>query len=144
MRVLTIILVSVVLTACAAIPKPELQVMQYQSAAREIYAIHSCTATGKMSPELGALGDTYLKGMLGQYSYDVSRLAAATKDTSTNPVAVEECNVLAMGIQKQKQQILINNQNNQMAIDQMGSLNNQRTSSTYCNKIGTQLFCNTY
>lgn len=132
------------LTACAATPKPELQVMQYQSAARSIFVVHSCTATGKLSPELGALGDSYLKGTINQYSYDVSRLAAAAKETSNTPVTTEECNVLAMSIQKQRQQIDIQNQNNQLALDQVNTLNNQRSKQTYCNKIGTQMFCNTY
>lgn len=139
-----VMVAGLILVGCAATPKPELQVMQYQSAARDMFAVHSCTATGKLSPELGALGDTYLKSRVSQYSFDTARLNAATQEASNTPITSEECNVLAMKIQKRKQQIDIQNQNNQMATEQMNAINNQRSNQTYCNKIGTQVFCNTY
>ena len=144
LKTLPVILVSFVMAACAATPKPELSVMQYQSAANGMHVIDTCIASGKMSPEIGALGETYLKGMVKQYSFDITRLVAATEFLKDTLVTSEECNRAAMQITQRKQQIDINNQNNQMAVDQLNSLNNQRTTNTYCNKIGTQLFCNTY
>lgn len=144
MNILPMALVLVLLTGCATAPKPVLPEAQYSSAAWEWYAVSRCGTLGKMDLATASLGKTYLQSSLNEYVFDSNKMQAEINQINTTPEQ-EQCNALAMKIINIKQRIAVNNEQvelNQRATQEV--LNSTKIKNTYCNKIGSQLFCNTY
>ena len=146
MRVLTIILVSVVLTACAATPKPELPDSDYQPVANDFVTIDKCNAKGYMPVDTAASGLLYLNRKLERYSFNRDKLLS-TPASNTLSINKEYCNKIALIIQSEKQRLDRINQANSIVDTQEqgflnGTINQQR--STYCNHIGSQILCTTH
>ena len=146
MKVLQLLLVSLVLTGCATAPKPEMSDAQYTEVGKGWIAIQACTKRGVISPEVSATGQRYLEGTLGNAAYDKNTLNARINwlRKNTGDPTDAECNLLAAAIYKRQQQITLHNENVQMQQDQINQMNTNLPKQTYCNKIGTQMFCNTY
>ena len=140
----TMLLVSGVLVGCATQPKPERKIVQHSELAKSIYMNKQCTAKGYMPPDIGALGERYIKAIMGQYPYDENRITVILNTFVGTQVTKEDCNLLAMQIVGKKQSIDEQNAFNQQQATEWQNTINNRPTQTYCNKIGTQLFCNTY
>lgn len=147
MNILPMALVLVLLTGCATTPKPELSNEDYQKYSRIWAATHFCNNKGWVSPDVAATGVRFIRANLASYTTDAARFdreVAWYASNNTTPTQAD-CNQLAMAIQDRKQQIDINNYNveaNQRATQEL--INSNRIKNTYCNKIGSQTFCNTY
>lgn len=139
------VLIGLVLAGCAT-QRPQMNDANYTSFARGWSAIGWCTNKGWIDVDVAARGRAYFNSAVGEYSFDRTRMAAAIEAVGkTTPPTQSECRTLAVDIQTRKQQI--DNQNASMAIQQQETqnmINATKPTQTYCNKIGTQVFCNSY
>lgn len=147
MNILPMALVLVLLTGCATTPKPEMTNEQYSSSAFGWHIVSQCGRSGAMDLETASLGKVYIQSKLGGYQFDLSRFnQEVTKLYNTRGVpSKEDCNTMAMTIIETKRSIDTHNQNvesNQRATQEL--INSTKIKNTYCNRIGTQTFCNTY
>lgn len=147
MNILPMALVLVVLTGCATTPKPVMSDADYTNYAKAWMGVQYCNRKGWISPDVSASGQRMVVANLQQYSYDSTRVDREMFSLNLQGFAPtqEDCNTLAMAIQDRSQQIAIHNQNveaNQRATQEL--INSTKIKNTYCNRIGTQTFCNTY
>ena len=140
-----ILIAALVLTGCAT-TKQELTSYDYEKVAVTYAGSHRCVIAGHIPPENAALGMNYSTAGLSGATYDASRLQQRIDQLENLPSwpSEQECNQLAITIEREKQRIATNNQNNQANQEAWDRAVNNRSKQTYCNKIGTQLFCNTY
>lgn len=136
-----------VLVGCTYTPKPKPQMTEnlYLSFAYSWNAIHKCAAAGYMPPDTAALGIRYMESSLSKFSYTEYSLANALAKQKDVSLTLAECNTEAVSIHNMKQQIDIHN----AAVDQRQAetqriLESTRPKQTQCNRIGTQVFCNTF
>lgn len=149
LNVVSAVLCGVVLTGCAARPKPELSNEDYQRYTRLWAVTHYCNNKGWLSPELAATGIRILRANLSSYTTDPDRFdreVAWFAGHNATPTQ-GECNQMAMEIAGRSQQVAENHRasdelmrRNQEALNSIQG----KQSQTYCNKVGTQTFCNTY
>ena len=133
------------LVGCAAKPAPQLDAQGYNIFAGAWYEVNNCIESGSMAPEVGALGKRYVESHLGRFSFNPSLFESEYRRiAATGPVSREKCNQLAADIMRQRHQTEINNQNAARTEQQIRDAINSRPTNTYCNKIGTQVLCNSY
>ena len=134
------------LVGCATTKQP-LSDSGYSSSSKEWYAVNKCGMQGHLSAENVSLGRTYINSSLDRYQYDPARLSSeldAVIRSGWVPTK-EDCFSTEVVITSIKQKIQISNQNTDSEARQTQEiLNNSKVRNTYCNKIGTQTFCNTY
>ena len=145
--VLPMSLVLSLLVGCATQPKPEMSSEDYTKFSKTWIGIHLCNNKGWISPDIAAKGKRFATGILNQYSYTVDRIDQGIRNQEAQGYSPTQgdCNELAMLIAEKDQQIAIHNQqvdNNHVANQEY--INSTKLKNTYCNKIGTQVFCNTY
>lgn len=145
MKTLISVFVVVVLSGCAT-TKPQLASEGYSKVAMNYVGSYRCGEKGYISSEIASLSMQYSVSSLNGISYDQERLKQQIQqyEQRTDWPSKEGCNQIAMMAQTQKRQIDINNQNSAANQEFMNQTLNNRPKPTYCNKIGTQLFCNTY
>lgn len=133
------------LSGCAT-QKPQMPDEKYPGFARTWAAIGYCANQGWIDADTAARGRTYVGAAVDTYLFNRDRMAAAiTAVGKTSPPSQENCRALAVDVQTRKQQI--DNQNATAAIQQKTTqdmINSTKSTQTYCNKIGTQVFCNSY
>lgn len=135
----------VVLFGGCATPAP-LSEDGYERTAIMYAGSYRCGVQGFIAPDNAALGMQYSRSGLTGWTYDSAKLeqrVQVLKQRSNWP-SKEECNELAMTIHTRKQQINVNNQNAKADQDSINQAINNRPTQTYCNKIGSQLLCNSY
>lgn len=140
-------LVGLGLVGCAATPKPELSRDKAGEFLGYWAVIHKCNEQGLMGPDVAAYGIRHLKSNMDMYSYDQERISRDLRAFISDPrsASKEVCNHLSMEVAKQKQQDDILRKNSEIdAAQNQRLLNNLRGTNTYCNKIGNQVFCNSY
>lgn len=137
-----------VLSGCAT-TKPELPDAQYYGFARAWHTVGWCAHNGWMDPATAASGKTYISTTINGYSYSQDKLAQLDKSPDLTKTISEikesDCRDAAVSIQARKQQI--ENQNDTARIQSQNIqniINATKPTSTYCNKIGTQVFCNSF
>lgn len=141
-RQVVLCLVSVVgLSGCASYT---FQDTDYGSFAKAWANTHSCNEQGFIDSDVAASGVQHMKRRLSYSQHDQNRLNAAINSLSSNKPSISECRVLAMQIrgwekQQAQQQQEINEMNRAAE-----NFKNSMPKQTYCNRIGTQVFCNSY
>jgi hypothetical protein len=146
--ILCAVFAGLILMGCAA-QRPQLPDDQYFGFARTWHTIGWCAYKGWMDPATAASGKSYVSATINKYSFDRERLAQEDKSSviaqSLNELTEGDCRNIAVSIQTRKQQI--DNQNATTAMQQQAAqemINSTKSTQTYCNKIGTQVLCNSY
>ena len=145
-KLITALILVSVLAGCAT-QRPPMPEDKYAGFARGWAALHHCSMDGMIDADAAARGRTYMVSTMNTYSFDGKRLDAETYQAiqSGNKPSVQDCRSLNVSIQGRKQQI--ENQNAQAAMQQQEAQNMLRATKptqTYCNKIGTQVLCNSF
>ena len=142
---ITLILASV-LAGCAT-QKPQMTDAQYEMFAKGWAVLHHCSANGYIDPAATARGRIYAASTMNRYSFDGALMdskAYAQIKYGTQP-SQQKCRSLAASIEGRRQQI--ENQNATAEIQQreaQNMINVTKPTNTYCNKIGTQVLCNSF
>lgn len=147
-KLMTALILASVLAGCAT-QRPPLQESQYFEFAKAWHTIGWCAYKGWMDPNIAALGKTYVASTLNRYSVDQARMAQEDKSpalsAALNSVTEGDCRNAAVSVASRKQQI--ENQNATAEIQQretQNMINATKPTNTYCNKIGTQVLCNSF
>ncbi|WP_203066862.1 hypothetical protein [Serratia sp. Tan611] len=145
----TFLICTIAISVVGCAPKPTMNQSQYQQTATLLAAVRKCNEDGNMDRTVAALGLRYLSDTMNRsYTYDPNLLqtyvAEMTTRASTSPPTKAQCNDISLMIEDRTQQIRINNENVRMQQEQINQWNSQRPVTTYCNKVGTQTFCNSY
>jgi hypothetical protein len=130
---------------CATQPRPQLAEEQYTALSRAWVATHKCGAAGQMDPATAALGLRYVRATLHAHTFDEARIHSEVAALGSVAPTPADCNAASMQILARKQEIDIHNSwvdSNHQA--QQDAINSTRSKQTYCNKVGTQTFCNTF
>ena len=141
-RQVVLCLVSVVgLTGCASYSFTE---SDYSSFAYSWVAVQTCSEYGHMDADTAAAGMLFMRKKLGQASYDKVALERAIYKAKQGSITPSECRKLSVTVkgwekQQAQQQQEINELNRAAE-----NFKNSMPKQTYCNRIGTQVFCNTY
>ena len=146
MRLLSVLLAGLVLTGCS-MSKPIMDEALYTEVAKAHVGIEYFARMGWMSSDVVTFGKRAIATKINQYSYDEERLNGKAKlinsfETKPNQ---DDCNKVAMEVQGYNQRNTLQNQtgrDNQRETQEL--INSTRMQNTYCNRIGTQMFCNTY
>ena len=145
-RLLPIVLVSLVFAGCA-VQKPQLPEDGYAASAKVAFSVDYCNWKGWLQPETAATGKYLFKGTLSNYVVDVARFNSEIKSLNaggTKPTE-NECNQLAMDIHENSRRLAERNQAQVVSNSNSQELiNSTKMKNTYCNKIGNQMFCNTF
>lgn len=144
-KIIAGLVIGLTLVGCAT-QRPQMPEERYYGFARTWASIGYCANQGWIDPDTAARGRTYVGSAVDTYTFDRTRMATAIADIGkTLPPSQENCRALAVDIQARKQQI--DNQNANAAIQQKSAqdmINATRSTQSYCNKIGTQVFCNSF
>lgn len=140
-------MLSGLISAGCATQRPPMPDEKYADFSRGWAALHHCSMDGMIDADAAARGRTYMVSTMNTYSFDGKRLDAEAYRAiqAGNKPSVQDCRSLNISIQGRKQQI--ENQNAQAAIQQQEAQNMLRATKptqTYCNKIGTQVLCNSF
>ncbi len=148
MNILPMALVLVVLTGCATAPKPELPTTEYSKYALSWFTLDYCNAKGMMPSDLAAKGRQRVSTNLNRHTFDTAQFAQEISKLNVSPTkpSKEDCNRLAMLIHEQSPQNSVQNQSVGDNVIQSNNdlINGTRSKNTYCNRIGSSTFCNTY
>ena len=134
------------LAGCAT-QRPPLPESRYASFAKGWAGIYHCNTSGNITPEVVSLARAYIVDSLSPYIYDRARIEAeaAQQVKYGTPPSLQDCRELAATVYTRKQQI--DNQNAPAALQQKSTqdmINATKSTQTYCNKIGTQILCNSF
>ena len=141
-RQVVLCLVSVVgLSGCASYT---FQKHGYYYFAYRMSAIDSCPRSGYMSPDVAATGKQILKQRFATATFDKNLLDQEYGKLSSRNYSIEQCRGVSVDIAEWRQ--TLNQQ--QQEINEMNraaeNFKNSMPKHTYCNRIGTQVFCNSY
>ena len=145
-KLMTTLILASVLAGCAT-QKPQMTDTQYEMFAKGWAALHHCSANGYIDPAATARGRIYAASTMNRYSFDGALMDSKAHDQikyATQP-SQQECRSLAASIEGRRQQI--ENQNATAEIQQreaQNMINTTKPANTYCNKIGTQVLCNSF
>ena len=144
MKRIALMLGVVVLSGCAASPKPVMAPHEYAGVARGWVAWNRCIEAGAVSPEIGALGTRYVQAELGNRAYDQALLnQEVQKAAQTIPSAdIAFCNSFAAQVAAQKQQIDIHNAAVGRQEQEVQNTLNNIPKPVYCNTVGGVMLCN--
>lgn len=143
----SIFLIATLLVGCGTTPLAPLSDFGYKYSSEAFASVWRCGASGLIDPATAALGLTYVKSKyFTGVTVDRNRFNAAVDQLIKAPNEPNriECNTIAMDIHEQKRRIDINNQSVSASQDELSKILNNTPKNTYCNKIGTQVFCTTY
>lgn len=145
-KLICVMLSGLILAGCAT-QRPPMPDEKYGAFAHGWAILHHCSIDGNINSDTAARGRTYMVSTMNAYSFDGKRLDAEAYQAiqTGNKPSMQECRLLDISIQGRKQQI--ENQNAQAAMQQQETQNMIRATKptqTYCNKIGTQVLCNSF
>lgn len=146
LRMVSMALVVGLLSGCAT-TKPEMPDAEYARLSKYYLAVNYCNWKGWITPDVAASGKRLIDSNVSRYSVDLDRFNREAKalNNSGDKPSQGDCNQVAMSIQEQTQTIAAHNQavveSNRNTQD---FINSTKIQNTYCNRIGTQTFCNTY
>lgn len=141
MKKVCLLLVSLVcLVGCASTPLPD---DLFKQAAGQTLGYEKCALRGLMPPETAAMGQRFIRNTLNQYSYDKLEFKYYMQgiENSLPDITAEACNKLAMYA------YTINGGPASRAAPAAAAKDDYQSyfpKTTYCNRIGTQTFCNQY
>lgn len=135
------------LTGCATPKKPEMPESHYTTFAGRWLMVNYCSWKGWMDADTAARGRTYIESDVATWTHDSVRLNQIIKslEPETSKARQGDCNLLTASIQQRKQQIENNNATAAMQQQEaQNMINATRPTHTYCNRIGTQVLCNSF
>lgn len=138
-------LTGLVLAGCAT-QKPQMPEDKYQSLVRGWIGISECIRSGWIDADTGARGRSYVIAAANTYQYDSVKFKEIEQQMrGTLNISQTDCREIAVSIQSRKQQIDNQNATAEMQRQEVQSIiNNTKSTQTYCNKIGTQVLCNSF
>ena len=134
------------LLAGCATQKPQMPEDKYQSLVRGWIGISECIRSGWIDADIGVRGRSYVIAAANTYQYDsVKFKEIEQRMRGTLNISQTDCREIAVSIQSRKQQIDNQNATAEMQRQEVQSIiNNTKSTQTYCNKIGTQVLCNSF
>lgn len=134
-------LVFISLIGCASNQKPPMPENMYYQAASEAALLNQCGTLGLMSPDIAATGFNNIGRVVKTYAFDVNRLNSLIPTVDVEATK-ESCNKMAIGIQSAKQKEDQLRFSNQQAVPDL--VIQTKPTSTYCNKVGATVMCNSF
>lgn len=132
------------LSGCASRIPPN----EYVRHAGPLAGVEACVAAGHMAPEVGGLGIAVLEQILRGYSYDAGKMAQEIEksrdEVRRNPPSYALCHNTKSTIYAKAIELgIVGNapQQRQLPVDPAPT-NIPKT--TWCNKLGQSVVCNTY
>lgn len=146
LRSLSLVLISLVFVGCAT-QRPQMTEEMYSSFGKGWALLHHCSAEGLLDASDAARGRTYMVATMNNYLFEGSRIDAEAYQhiQSNSKPSIQDCRNLNVSIQGRRQQI--ENHNAQTAMQQQEAqsmINATKSTQTYCNRIGTQVLCNSF
>lgn len=129
---------SILVLAGCATPLPD---ATYEQVATGQAALQSCVAAGYMRPEVAAQGIDLMNSHVSRYVYDRTRLENEIKSRSARQQTEAQCKKHETDIFATK---IKQDRNRQETREMNEAIRAATPKQTYCNKIGNQVFCNTY
>jgi hypothetical protein len=134
-------------TMGCATQRPQMPDEKYVTFANAWNIVGYCAYKGWMDADTAARGKTYISSAINTYAYSQEDMVDTIKGGASRlkDVSMETCRMVAVDIQTRKQQIA--NQNIQADIQQreiQNMINSTKSTNVYCNKIGTQVLCNSF
>jgi hypothetical protein len=144
-QVIVALMIATGLVGCAT-QRPLMPDDNYAKFVTRVMGLQDCSMRGHISQDVAALGIAQEKSKFNTWSYSTERLEAevAYQKTRVFNISKSECNSAAIQIHEVDQQRNRNIQAAQIDRDDMNQSFNNQPRTTYCNKIGNQMFCNTY
>lgn len=142
------------LAGCAT-SSPVLTEDLYERSAFRIALSERCATGGMMDANTAAAGSSMVQEGVAQFAYDPVRLQKLTNDVSremqNTPITQAHCNAWAYEIargQQSRAQAQARAAADAAAVNaaaqSMQSIQQSLPKTTYCNRFGTQVTCNTY
>lgn len=130
------------LAGCAT-QRPQMDEATYTSFSRGWAVVHQCYSLNPIDVDMAAHARRQVNATMNRYKYDPAKITTQANwfIRYGNPPSQEDCQKLALVVRTKQQQIA--ESNSQASIYSAPIIVNQ-PSSTYCNKIGTQVFCNSF
>lgn len=120
---------------------------EYNNFAAGYVKLRQCNSTGEIPTATAAYGLTLMQGSLSNYTYNNDYLQEKINFFS-QPENLKNfpysCSDLAMTITQRQQQIAIQNENTQQLNQALQNFANNTPKTTFCNRYGTMVTCNTY
>jgi len=120
----------------------------YDRIAHTWASIARCSESGRMDADTASTGQQIIRQRLANSTYDKDLMDAALRRFSQNRFYDETCRATAvtiLGWEKQRNQQRQDRQETNEALrSATESIRAATPKQTYCNKIGTQVFCSTY
>lgn len=145
MKKLALCLAAMAMTGC--VTKTPATDNDYNKFAAGYVKLRQCNSTGEIPTETAAYGLTLMQGSLSNYTYNNDFLQqrinyfSQPENIKTIPFS---CSDLAMMITQRQQQIAIQNENTQQLNQAIQNFANNTPKTTFCNRYGTMVTCNTY
>lgn len=143
MKKILVSLVAGLLLAGCATQKPQMSEGDYSRFSKGWAAIHQCHSSGYIDTDTAALAKRYMGGTMQQYVFDSNKMDNQANwylRNGSSP-SQDDCRNLAVSVRTRQQQIAENNA--QLSAQSSPAMGTKPT-STYCNRIGTQVFCNSF
>ena len=145
MKKLALCLAAMVMTGC--VTKTPATENDYNKFAAGYVKLRQCNSTGEIPTATAAYGLTLIQGALSNYTYDNNYLEqrvnyfSQPENLKTIPLS---CADIAMQITQRQQQIATENENSRQLNQAIQNFANNTPKTTYCNRYGTMVTCNTY
>ena len=147
-KLMVSVMAGLILVGCAS-QKSQMAESQYFGFAKAWHTIGWCTYKGGMDVDTAARGKPYVTTTMNQYSFERQRMNQESRSPAVaaalDQVTEGDCRNAAVSVASRKQQI--ENQNATAEIQQretQNMINATKPTNTYCNKIGTQVLCNSF
>ena len=134
------------LVGCASAPKPELPDSTYAQLGTDWVATQKCAVEGLITADTAAQRRGQFHAYLGKFTHDSQRVARSIA-SAERTVAVDRAYCTELAIQVATRTRQIQNQNaatEQFRAENQRIIDSTKSKQTYCNRIGTQTFCNSY
>jgi len=135
---------ALVISGCAATQPTVMPDADYLAYAKHRTGIWKCGTSGRLDPELASLGIAYLDRTISSMTYDPQRFQQALNQAQQSQYSDSFCNEGAMWAHDIRRQININNQSVDAHRKAIQDAISSGSKQTHCNRIGTQVLCNTY
>lgn len=145
MKNLSLLLAALAMTGC--VTKQQATELQYNQFAAGYVKLKQCNASGEMPTATAAYGLTLMQSQLSQYNYDQGYMQSKVNYYS-QPGNLDNvpltCSDMALKITQRQQEIAAQNYNNQQVNQALQNFSNNTPKTTFCNRYGTMVTCNTY
>lgn len=145
-KIIAGLVIGLTLVGCAT-QRPQMPDQNYVTLAGRWLMVDYCAWKGWMDVESAAKGRRYITNDITSWTYDANRFKSQVDELKpeTEKVTQGDCRRMAVSIQERSQQI--DNRNASNVIQQQEAqnmINATKSTKTYCNKIGTQVLCNSF